>query len=102
MLTLHSVSVKATRETYGSIQRWRPNNRTNWFHPVGSVQYASYRIGDRVPFICIGDPSKNTTVEIVAKGGPTVYEAMKTMCGPFDREADFPWTTTYLVLVKVV
>jgi hypothetical protein len=55
-----------------------------------------------VPFICIGDPSKNTTVEIVAKGGPTVYEAMKTMCGPFDREADFPWTTTYLVLVKVV
>jgi hypothetical protein len=98
---MQETRVNADIDTYASIMQWGANNKTQWYHPVGSLQYQNYNVGCRYTFICKGDPIKNTTVEVIAKGNNKVYESMKTMHGAFT--ANFPWgANTHLVLVRVV
>lgn len=95
----------ASELTWPSIETWGTNTAQCWLHPVGDRQYKELRVGQRIAFKYISNPSRNCTVEILGKSAD--YEKFKAiaMFGPFTAEAAFPWaaySSTYLVHVKKV
>ena len=95
----------ASAVTWPSIEAWGTNTAESWLHPVGDRQYKELRVGQRIAFKYISNPSRNCTVEVLHKSAD--YEKFKAieMFGPFTAEAAFPWvkySSTYLVHVKKV